>query len=74
MVTSELPGRPAHGCNLRILVVGIKALHRIKRSQCIIGGSPPWASREENLPKIGVLYVYMGEVERFPDVSDLLIA
>ena len=42
------------GCHLRTLVVGTKALHRIKRSQCIIGRSPPWASREENLRKIGV--------------------
>ena len=42
------------GCNLRTLVVGIKALHRIKRLQCIIGGSPPWASKEENPQKIGV--------------------
>ena len=31
------------GCNLTTLVVGIKALHH-----------PKWASREENLQKIGV--------------------
>ena len=38
------------------LVVGIKALRRIKRSECIIGGNPTmgYDSGEENLQKIGV--------------------
>ena len=42
------------GCNLRTLVVGIKAHHRIKRYQAGGRVNPPGASREENLQKIGV--------------------
>ena len=58
------------GCNLRTLVVGMKALHRIEKSQYIIGGSPPLAMIciEEKIIYRRSGYLYLGEVERFPDV------